>query len=54
MPYLYGDRITEVESADLLARLRARVARAKADLGAPDPLDDERYIAGLVMEPGGQ
>jgi hypothetical protein len=24
MPYLYGDRITDVESADLLARLRAR------------------------------
>jgi len=24
MPYLYGDRITDVESADLLTRLRAR------------------------------
>jgi hypothetical protein len=24
MPYLYGDRITEGESADLLTRLRAR------------------------------
>ena len=35
----------------LLARLRSRVARAKADLGAPDPLDDERYVARLVMEP---
>ena len=35
----------------LLARLRARVASAKADIGAPDPLDDERQIARLVMEP---
>jgi len=35
----------------LLARLRARVAAAKADIGAPDPLDDERQIARLVMEP---
>jgi SNF2 family DNA or RNA helicase len=35
----------------LLDRLRTRVARAKADLGAPDPLDDERHIARLVMEP---
>ena len=35
----------------LLAHLRARIARAKADLGAPDPLDDERRIARLVMEP---
>jgi SNF2 family DNA or RNA helicase len=35
----------------LLERLRTRVARAKADLGAPDPLDDERHIARLVMEP---
>jgi hypothetical protein len=34
----------------LLAHLRARVSRAKADLGAPDPLDDERHIARLVME----
>lgn len=35
----------------LLARLRARVARANADVGAPDPLDDEGQIARLVMEP---
>jgi hypothetical protein len=35
----------------LLERLRTRVARAKADLGAPDPLDDERHLARLVMEP---
>jgi superfamily II DNA or RNA helicase len=35
----------------LLAHLRARVARAKADLGAPDPLDDERQIARLVIDP---
>jgi superfamily II DNA or RNA helicase len=35
----------------LLARLRARVASAQADIGAPDPLDDERRIARLVMEP---
>jgi superfamily II DNA or RNA helicase len=34
----------------LLAHLRARVARAKADLGAPDPLDDERHIARLVLK----
>jgi superfamily II DNA/RNA helicase len=37
--------------ARLLARLRARVASAQADIGAPDPLDDERQIARLVMEP---
>ena len=35
----------------LLARLRARVASAKADIGAPDPFDDQRQIARLVMEP---
>jgi SNF2 family DNA or RNA helicase len=35
----------------LLARLRARVATARADIGAPDPLDDDRQIAQLVMEP---
>jgi superfamily II DNA or RNA helicase len=35
----------------LLAHLRTRIARARADLGAPDPLDDERHIARLVMEP---
>ena len=35
----------------LLARLRARVASAQADIGAPDPLDDERQMARLVMEP---
>jgi hypothetical protein len=34
----------------LLGRLRTRVARAQADLGAPDPLDDERHVARLVME----
>jgi superfamily II DNA or RNA helicase len=34
----------------LLARLRARVAVAQADIGAPDPLgDDERVTAQLVM-----
>lgn len=33
MPYLYGDRITEVESADLLARLRAR-GSAEATMAA--------------------
>jgi len=34
----------------LLARLRARVASAQADFGAPDPLaDDERQAARLVM-----
>jgi superfamily II DNA or RNA helicase len=34
----------------LLARLRARVATAKADLGAPDPFEDEeRATAWLVM-----
>jgi superfamily II DNA or RNA helicase len=35
----------------LLAHLRARIARARADLGAPDPLDDERHIARLVIQP---
>ena len=34
----------------LLARLRARVAVAQADIGAPDPLgDDERLMAQLVI-----
>jgi superfamily II DNA or RNA helicase len=33
----------------LLARLRARVAIAQADLGAPDPLGDERQTARLVI-----
>ena len=33
----------------LLARLRARVAAAQTDIGAPDPLGDERGIAQLVM-----
>ena len=34
----------------LLARLRARVAVAQADIGAPDPLgDDERRVARLVI-----
>ena len=27
MPYLYGDRVSDVEHADLLARLRARGTR---------------------------
>ena len=35
----------------LLDRLRARVASAQADLGAPDPFGDERRAAALVMEP---
>jgi superfamily II DNA/RNA helicase len=35
----------------LLGRLRARVAAAKTAIGAPDPFDDERQIARLVMEP---
>jgi superfamily II DNA or RNA helicase len=35
----------------LLARLRARVAVAQADIGAPDPLGDERRTAQLVIEP---
>jgi hypothetical protein len=37
--------------ARILSRLRARVAAAKADLGAPDPLGDdaEREIARLVV-----
>ena len=35
----------------LLARLRARVASAQAEFGAPDPFaDDERQVAHLVME----
>jgi hypothetical protein len=33
----------------LLARLRARIASANADIGAPDPLDDERELARLAM-----
>ena len=36
----------------LLARLRARVASAQADVGAPDPLTDERAIARLVTGAG--
>ena len=35
----------------LLARLRARIASAREEIGAPDPLGDERAIARLVMEP---
>jgi len=37
----------------LLAHLRTRIASAQADIGAPDPLGDERAIAALVMEPAG-
>jgi len=33
MPYLYGDRITETESAELLTRLRAR-GTAEATMAA--------------------
>ncbi len=33
----------------LLARLRARVAAARAKLGAPDPFGDERAIAAIVI-----
>ena len=33
----------------LLARLRARIASARSDIGAPDPLTDERAIARLVI-----
>jgi superfamily II DNA/RNA helicase len=36
--------------ARLLARLRTRIASANADIGAPDPLDDERHIARLVLD----
>jgi superfamily II DNA or RNA helicase len=35
----------------LLARLRARIASAQADIGAPDPLGDERAVARFVIEP---
>jgi SNF2 family DNA or RNA helicase len=38
----------------LLARLRRRIASANADIGAPDPLDDERHVARLVLDPEGQ
>lgn len=35
----------------ILSRLRARVATARADIGAPDPLgDDERLVAQLVID----
>jgi SNF2 family DNA or RNA helicase len=33
----------------LLDRLRDRVASAQADIGAPDPLTDERMTARIVM-----
>jgi superfamily II DNA or RNA helicase len=36
--------------ARLLARLHARIASAKVDIGAPDPLDDERHIARIVLD----
>ena len=45
--HLIAERTGETR---LLARLRARVASAQADIGAPDPLGDERAIAHLVME----
>jgi superfamily II DNA or RNA helicase len=35
----------------LLSRLRARLAAADADIGAPDPLDDQRHVARFVLEP---
>jgi hypothetical protein len=34
----------------LLQHLRTRIASAQADVGAPDPLSDERLIARIVME----
>jgi SNF2 family DNA or RNA helicase len=34
----------------LLAHLRRRVAAARTEIGAPDPLSDERLIARVVME----
>jgi len=40
--------------ARLLARLRARVAVARADIGAPDPLGGEREIARIVMKQDGR
>jgi superfamily II DNA or RNA helicase len=46
--HLIAERTGETR---LLARLRARVASAQADIGAPDPFGDERAIARLVMEP---
>jgi SNF2 family DNA or RNA helicase len=46
--HLIADGTGEIR---LLARLRARVASAQADIGAPDPFGDERAIAQLVMEP---
>jgi superfamily II DNA or RNA helicase len=36
--------------ARIFSRLRARVAAAQADLGAPDPLGDERAMARLAVE----
>ena len=35
--------------AQLLMRLRERIDAARADIGAPDPLGDERQIAAMVM-----
>ena len=36
--------------ARLLAHLRERVTAAQDDIGAPDPLGDERAVARFVME----
>ncbi|MCU1383971.1 MAG: hypothetical protein JWL71_2668 [Acidobacteria bacterium] len=36
----------------LLRHLRMRIASAQADIGAPDPLSDERMIARFIMETG--
>ena len=36
--------------ATLLTHLRERVAAAQADIGAPDPLGDERTVTRFVME----
>jgi len=47
--HLIADRTGE---ARILSRLRARLAIAKAEIGAPDPFgeDEERTVARLVIE----
>jgi len=44
--HLVADGTAEMR---LLDRLRDRVASAQADIGAPDPLTDERTTARIVM-----
>jgi superfamily II DNA/RNA helicase len=41
---------TATAEVRLLTHLRDRVAAAQADIGAPDPLGDERSVARFVME----